>query len=170
MYVDGKLVWGEEPDGTKFVAEPCTKSSSGSTTTQTTAPKPTETTTTTTVTTTESTTTTTSSTSKPEDTTTPTTESKPVNGGSTENDGGRVWGDANLDGDVSVADAVLIMQSIANPSKYGQEGTESTHLTRDGALNGDVYENGTGITAQDALSIQKYKLNLIDKLPESVKQ
>ena len=34
MYVDGKLVWGEEPDGTVPVIEPVTKKNSGSSTTE----------------------------------------------------------------------------------------------------------------------------------------
>ena len=70
-----------------------------------------------------------------------------------------LWGDSNVDGDVNMADAVLIMQSIANPNKYS--------ITAQGKLNGDVYQNGSGITNSDALSIQKFKLQLIDELPES---
>ncbi len=75
-------------------------------------------------------------------------------------------GDANCDGSVSLADAVLIMQSIANPSKYGVNGTDETHITEQGITNGDVYEVGSGLTPQDALSIQKYLLRLISELPE----
>ena len=70
-----------------------------------------------------------------------------------------VWGDANCDGAVDVSDAVIIMQSLSNPSKYS--------LTEQGKLNGDVNKNGDGITNADALSIQKYKLELIKELPES---
>ena len=70
-----------------------------------------------------------------------------------------LWGDSNVDGEVNMADAVLIMQSIANPNTYS--------ITAQGKLNGDVYQNGSGITNSDALSIQKYKLQLIDELPES---
>ena len=77
-----------------------------------------------------------------------------------------VWGDANCDENVDMADAVLIMQSIANPDKYGINGSEPTHITSQGKLNGDVYENGSDITSNDALSIQKYRLNLISELPE----
>ena len=75
--------------------------------------------------------------------------------------GGKVtlWGDANCDGTVDVSDAVIIMQSLSNPSKYS--------LTEQGKLNGDVNKNGDGITNADALSIQKYKLELIKELPES---
>jgi len=68
-------------------------------------------------------------------------------------------GDANCDGKVDISDAVLIMQTLSNPSKYS--------LSAQGKLNGDVYKNGDGITNNDALSIQKYLLELITKLPES---
>ena len=59
------------------------------------------------------------------------------------------------------------MQSLANPDKYSVGKPDG--ITTQGALNGDVYENGTGITSSDALSIQKFKLNLITELPESYK-
>jgi hypothetical protein len=70
-------------------------------------------------------------------------------------------GDANCDGNVDMSDAVLIMQSIANPSKY--------KLTEEGKANADCAGGGDGVTNADALAIQKYKLQLIDKLPESYK-
>ncbi|MCM1007763.1 MAG: right-handed parallel beta-helix repeat-containing protein [Ruminococcus flavefaciens] len=79
-----------------------------------------------------------------------------------------VWGDANCDGKVDMSDAVLIMQSLSNPDKYGLNGSDPTHITDLGMLNADVYENGTsGVTNQDALSIQKWRLELIPALPES---
>ena len=71
----------------------------------------------------------------------------------------KVYGDANCDDNVDVSDAVIIMQSISNPSKYS--------LTAQGKANGDVSNRGDGITNADALSVQKYKLQLIEKLPES---
>ncbi len=72
-----------------------------------------------------------------------------------------VWGDSNCDGEVNMADAVLIMQSISNPDKYGINGTAKGHITAQGQSNGDVAENGNGITSKDALEIQKYKLGII---------
>lgn len=75
-------------------------------------------------------------------------------------------GDANCDGSVSLADAVLIMQSIANADVYGVDGTSKNHITELGMTNADVYEAGSGLTPQDALEIQKYMLKLISKLPE----
>jgi cell wall-associated NlpC family hydrolase len=58
-----------------------------------------------------------------------------------------------------MGDVVLIMQSLANPNKY--------KLSEPGLYNADVFEAGSGITSNDALSIQKYLLSLITKLPES---
>ena len=64
-----------------------------------------------------------------------------------------------------MSDAVLIMQSLSNPDKFGLNGSDPTHITEQGQLNADVYENGTsGITNEDALQIQKYKLELVSSL------
>ena len=68
-------------------------------------------------------------------------------------------GDANGDGIIDMADAVLIMQSLANPDKY--------MIAAENALNADVSGRGNGITTSDALAIQKYLLGLIKALPES---
>ena len=78
-----------------------------------------------------------------------------------------VYGDANCNGTLELSDAILIMQSLANPSRYGLASTEDGHLTQQGKLNGDVYERGGGITANDALAIQRRLLNIIPSLPES---
>ncbi|WP_294753020.1 serpin family protein [uncultured Ruminococcus sp.] len=64
-----------------------------------------------------------------------------------------ISGDVNCDGAVDMADAVLIMQALANPDKYGINGTAENHLTEQGRLNGDF--NGDGLTVGDALTIQK---------------
>ena len=69
-----------------------------------------------------------------------------------------IQGDANCDGKVNMGDAVLIMQAIANPDKYGLNGTDATHITSQGTLNGDT--DGNGITNNDALAIQKKLLGL----------
>lgn len=58
-----------------------------------------------------------------------------------------VKGDANLDGRVTVADAVAILQSIGNNDKYP--------LSRQGSFNGDMVGDYDGITAADALAIQQ---------------
>ncbi len=70
-----------------------------------------------------------------------------------------LWGDADCNGKVNIADAVLIMQSIVNLDDFP--------LTEQGRINGDVYNNGDGITSLDALSIQKVQLGLLSDLPES---
>ncbi|MCM1007694.1 MAG: cellulase family glycosylhydrolase [Ruminococcus flavefaciens] len=77
-----------------------------------------------------------------------------------------VYGDSNCDGKVDMSDAVLIMQSLSNPDKYGLGGTSETAITEKGLKNADVSGNGDGLTNNDALAIQKFKLNLISGLPE----
>ena len=70
-----------------------------------------------------------------------------------------VLGDANLDGKVTVADSVAILQHIANKDKFG--------LTSQALENADVYNRGDGISARDALTIQKLDAGVISSLPES---
>ncbi|WP_431767975.1 glycosyl hydrolase [Ruminococcus flavefaciens] len=69
-------------------------------------------------------------------------------------------GDANCDGNVDMSDVVLIMQSLANPDKYGEKGTDKLHITEQGKANGDVETSSKGLTSNDALEIQKYLLGL----------
>ena len=64
--------------------------------------------------------------------------------------------DANGDNNIDIADSVLIMQSLANPSKYGVSGTDDRHITEEGKARADV--DGEGVTNRDALTIQKYLL------------
>ena len=66
-----------------------------------------------------------------------------------------------------MADAVIIMQAIANPDKYGINGTDENHITKQGETNADCCNVNDGMTTKDALSIQKYLLKLLDKLPEN---
>ena len=74
------------------------------------------------------------------------------------------WGDADESGKVDINDAVLIMQSIANPDKY--------QLTEQGKLNADVVDNGSGITNSDALAIQYIESRTIttDDFPMTAKE
>ena len=60
-------------------------------------------------------------------------------------------GDANCDGDTDLADAIFIMQSMANPDKY--------QLSQRGRFNADISEPGHGVTADDALEIQNRLLH-----------
>ena len=68
---------------------------------------------------------------------------------------GVLWGDANCDDEVNMADAVFIMQCISNPDKY--------KLTAKGEKNADVDDSGD-VTNKDALKIQKFKLGIITTL------
>lgn len=61
-------------------------------------------------------------------------------------------GDANDDGELSLADAISIMQAIGNPDEYT--------LTPQGAYNADITGNHDGLTNMDALAVQKKLLNL----------
>ena len=70
-----------------------------------------------------------------------------------------LYGDANCDGKVTIADATAILQALGNPDKYG--------LSEEGAANADVSNSGDGITTADAIAIKRYDAKLIDKLPES---
>ena len=85
-------------------------------------------------------------TSKP---TKPTTPTKPSTSGSDE----ILYGDANVDGKVNISDAVLIMQSISNPSEYKIDSAQ-------GIINADTVGND-GITNTDALAIQCIEAKLI---------
>ncbi|MDE6501024.1 MAG: glycoside hydrolase [Ruminococcus sp.] len=62
------------------------------------------------------------------------------------------YGDANTDGNINISDAVLIMQSISNPSEY--------KLSEQGKKNADIVD-GDGITNTDALAIQMAEAKLI---------
>ena len=99
-------------------------------------------------------------------TTQPTTQKQPPASTMSQPQDNIVWGDANCNGTVDMSDAVLIMQVFSNPDKYGETGSADGHITRQGQLNGDVSENGNGLTNMDALAIQKYCLQLITTLPE----
>jgi len=65
-----------------------------------------------------------------------------------------MWGDANDNGEVNISDAVLIMQSITNPSEY--------KLSETGKANSDVVGND-GITNIDALAIQMIDAKLVNQ-------
>ena len=89
-------------------------------------------------------------------TTTTTTDIPPLMG-----DIAPVDGDTNCDGQLDMADAVLIMQALANPNKYGENGTSEYHLTAQGKYNGDM--DGDGLTVGDAQKIQIKLLGLSDE-------
>ena len=70
----------------------------------------------------------------------------------------KIKGDANGDGTVDMADVVLIMQALANPNKYGINGTAERHLTEQGKANADI--DGNGLTVGDAQKIQMKLLGI----------
>ncbi|MBQ8182245.1 MAG: hypothetical protein IJX77_04055 [Ruminococcus sp.] len=69
-------------------------------------------------------------------------------------------GDANLDADVTITDAVKIMMHVTNPSQYP--------LYVYGAEVADVYQQGDGLSNLDSLAVQKYLAGIISALPESL--
>lgn len=69
-----------------------------------------------------------------------------------------VYGDANCDGVVTIADAAAILQFIGNPDRYS--------LSEQGEKNADCSDSGSGITVADAIAIQKFDAKQIEKLPE----
>ena len=71
-------------------------------------------------------------------------------------------GDANLDKQVNIADAVLVMQVATNPDKYGQ-GKTDVSIKPQGEVNADV-DGKKGLSNADALLIQKFKLGLVQSL------
>ena len=75
----------------------------------------------------------------------------------------KLYGDANCDGSVNIADAVLVMQVATNPDKYAQ-GKSEVSISAAGETNADV-DGKKGLTNSDALLIQQHKLGLIDKFP-----
>lgn len=93
--------------------------------------------------------------------TTTSTTTKPTS--STEE--GVIYGDANNNGKIEIADAVLIMQAIANKDKYGLGGSDPSAITPAGWKNADCYDPGSDLTSMDALAVQKRLANLI-VLPE----
>ena len=108
------------------------------------------TTTTTTATTTapkkDTTTTTTATTTAPkQETTTTVTTTYPLVPGTKDN---TVWGDANDDGSVDMSDVVLIMQSLANPNKYGLNGSDKNHITSNGLYSGSVVKRNGSVTTE----------------------
>ncbi len=135
-----------------------------SSTTETTSAAATETTTVTVSDSDSKTTVTTTATTTDTDTTTPVSTTVTSSVTSSEDTDDIVFGDTNLDGDINLSDAVLIMQALANPSKYGVEGTDETHITEKGIKNADVIGND-GMTNSDALTIQQFILKVINSLP-----
>lgn len=75
-----------------------------------------------------------------------------------------IYGDANMDRSINMSDAVMVMQASLNPKKYGVNGTSPDRITSEGEKAGDV-DGKEGLSANDALLIQKFSLGVIDTLP-----
>ena len=125
---------------TAFAAEKPAETTTSTTETTTT------TTETTTTTTTEETTTTTETRTTSEETTTETTTTATAADET-------LYGDANLDEKVSIADAVAILQHLGNKDKY--------ELKPQGLINADVCGGKDGVTAMDAYTIQKIDAGML---------
>lgn len=69
-----------------------------------------------------------------------------------------LYGDADCSGDIEIADAVMVLCFVTDP--------ENSTIDEQGIINADVYQTGDGLSAQDALSIQKYLAQIIKELPE----
>ncbi len=74
--------------------------------------------------------------------------------------GKELLGDANCDGQVTIADSTAILQALGNPDKYG--------LSELGAKNADCCNPGDGVLPSDALAIQKIDAKVIKELPEII--
>ncbi|MCM1133920.1 MAG: dockerin type I domain-containing protein [Ruminococcus flavefaciens] len=68
-----------------------------------------------------------------------------------------VYGDANEDGVVDIADAAAIIQYLGNKDRHA--------LSEQGRINADCCNTGDGVTGMDALAIQKLRANLVEALP-----
>lgn len=64
-----------------------------------------------------------------------------------------IAGDSNEDKEVTIADAVLIMQAMVNADEY--------QMSDIGTLGADVLDAGGGVTSADALAIQMVLANLM---------
>ena len=65
-----------------------------------------------------------------------------------------LYGDANNDGVLSIADATAVFQALGNSDKYA--------LSDEGAANADIIDNGGGLSVADALAVQAVDAKLID--------
>lgn len=84
-----------------------------------------------------------------------TTVTTAVNVPDSSSSGERLAGDANCDGEITVADATLVLQYLGNKDKY--------KISEQGMVNGDV-DGEAGLSPVDALTIQMFDAKQIDKL------
>lgn len=65
-----------------------------------------------------------------------------------------LYGDANCDGQITIADATAIIQALGNPDEYA--------LSEKGERNADCFNVGDGVTGKDAVVIQMIEADLLD--------
>lgn len=70
-----------------------------------------------------------------------------------------IYGDADLDGEVTINDVLAILCYIVRPSDSGT--VEQKSMLR----NSDVYQIGDGVNVLDAMFVQKYLVSMVNKLP-----
>lgn len=149
VYSNGVLIGGTEPDGTK--------ASEDTKTTTTTSPKQTTTTTTKATTTVSKTETKSTTTSSKATTATTATSSKTTTDITSTSDENILWGDANLDKEVNIADAVYLNRYIAG----------SVEISDSAKKNVDLYQavaSETGvINSNDSEYEMKYLVNSVSK-------
>lgn len=68
-----------------------------------------------------------------------------------------IYGDANCDGTVDIADAVAVAAYVGD--------AEKNTLTEQGIINADVQATGNGLNAGDTLAIQQYLARVVEELP-----
>lgn len=68
-----------------------------------------------------------------------------------------VYGDANEDGVIDIADATAVLQHISNKDAHA--------LSEQGEKNADCYNTGDGVTGMDVAAIQMLEANMIESLP-----
>ena len=75
-----------------------------------------------------------------------------------------LYGDANEDGQVDIADATAIIQHMGNPDEYA--------LSAQGAVNADIVNTGDGVTGADAVALQLIEAKKIksSELPITMEQ
>lgn len=89
----------------------------------------------------------------------PSTETPPQTTTTTDIVDDILYGDANDNGDIEVADAVFILQGLADPSN------DEFEFSKEGAKKADCHNNGNGVDAEDALAVLQFKAQIITKLP-----
>ena len=68
-----------------------------------------------------------------------------------------VYGDANGDGKIEIADVVCMASYVGDP--------KNNNLEVQGLVNADVQNHGDGITSGDVLAVQQYLAQIIKSLP-----